>query len=100
MYGIIVVKTEYILPNFSSSNVFDSSCQQRIDDEIIVSNVADIQEIVTDLNANVPFFIDNKEKIEETISCLNEYNSTTNETCSVSLNPQTSADNDYISIAS
>ena len=40
--GVIVVKTEYIPSNLSSSNIFDSSCQQCIDDRITLNNVADI----------------------------------------------------------
>ena len=52
------------------------------------------------INVDIPIFIDdNEETIEEVASYLDEYSYIANETYLVSLNPQTSADNDCINIA-
>ena len=56
--------------------------------------------MLKDINVDIPIFIDDiEETIEEAASYLDEYSSIANETCLVSLNPQTSVDNDCITIA-
>ena len=100
LYLNVVVKTEIIPPHFSLSNVFDSSCEQSMNGDFVVNNVVHVQEMVKDINDAIPIFIDDKkETIEEAASYLDDYRSIANETCLVSLNPQTSVDNDCINIA-
>ena len=77
-----------------SPNVFDSLCQQNIDDSIVVGNVGDVQERVKNINANILIFIDAKVEIEKNASSLDEYSSIANETFLVSFNPETSVDKD------
>ena len=97
LYFNIVVKTESILPHLSPLNVFDDSCKQQIDNGFVVNNVVYVQEMLKDVNFDIPIFIDDKEEIiEEAASYSDEYSSIANETCLVSLNPQTSVDNDCI----
>ena len=99
-YCNIVVKTENIPPHLSLLNIFDNSCKQNIDDGFVVNNVDDVQEMLKDVNVNIPIFIDDKgETIEEAASYSDEYSSIANETCLVSLNRQTSVDNNCINIA-
>ena len=60
----------------------------------------DVQEIVKDINVDIPIFIDDKkETIEEAASYSDEHSSIVHETCLVSLKPQISVDNDCINIA-
>ena len=55
--------------------------------------------MVKDKNVDIPIFIDDKEEtIDEAASYSDEYSSIANETCLVSLNPQSSADNDCLNI--
>ena len=55
--------------------------------------------MLKDVNVDIPIFIDDKEEtIEEAASYSDEYSSIANETCLVSLNPQTSVDNYCIKI--
>ena len=56
----------------------------------------DVQEIVKDIKANIPIFIDDKEKMDKDSSYLEEYSSTADETCLVSLNSQSSVDDGCI----
>ena len=82
------------------SNVFDISCERNIDDGFIVNNVLDLQEMVNDINVDIPIFIgDTEEAIEEAASYSDEHSSIANATCLVSPNPQTCVDNDCINIA-
>ena len=56
--------------------------------------------MLKDVNVDISIFIDDKEEtIEEAASYSNKYSSIANETCLVSLNPQTSIDNDCIGTA-
>ena len=53
-----------------------------------------------DKEVDIFIFIDDKEEaIGKGLTYLNEYNYIGNETCLISLNPQTSVDNDCINIA-
>ena len=56
----------------------------------------DVQEIVKDIKANIPIFIDDKEKMDKDSSYLEEYSSTVDEMCLVSLNSQSSVDDGCI----
>ena len=95
------MKTENIPPHLSLLNVFDNSCKQNNDDGFVVNNAVDVQEMLKNVNADIPIFIDDKEEtIEEAASYSDEYTSIANETSLVSLDPQTSIDNDCINIAS
>ena len=78
-----------------SPNVFDSLCQQNIDDSIVIGNVGDVQERVKNINVNILIFIDAKVEIEKNASYLDEYNSIANETFLVSFNPETTVDKDW-----
>ena len=54
---------------------------QNIDDGFIVNNEVAFQEIVRDINVNIPIFLDDKEKeetIEEASNYLDEYSSIAN----------------------
>ena len=100
LYFNIVAKTENIHPHLSLLNVFDNSCKQNINDGFVVNNVVDVQELLKDVNVDILIFIDDKEEtIEEATSYSDEYSSIANETCLVSLNAQSSVDNDCINIA-
>lgn len=56
--------------------------------------------MVKDINVDVPIFTDDKEKsIVKAASYSEEYSYIANETYLLSLNPQTSVDNDWINIA-
>ena len=56
--------------------------------------------MLKDGNVDIPIFIDDKEEtIEKAESYSDEYSSIANETCLVSLNFQTSVDDDCINIA-
>ena len=60
----------------------------------------DVQEMLKDVNDDIPIFIDDKEEtIEAAASYSDEYSFIANKICLVSLNPQTNVDNDYINIA-
>ena len=97
----LIGTVEAMDPHFLFSNIFHSSCQQNIDDSIIVSNVVDGQEIVKHANANIPICIDDKEEIKKNAKCLDEYSSIADVTSLVSHNSQTSVDNnDCINIGS
>ena len=97
LYCNIVVKTENIPPHLSSSNVLDNSCKPNIDDSLVVNNVVNVQEILKDVNVDISTFIDGKEKtIEEAASYSDEYGFIANKTYLVSINHQTSIDNDCI----
>ena len=66
----------------------------------MVNNLVNIQDSMKDINVDIAIFINDKEEtIEGAASYLNEYGSIANETCLVSLNPQTSANNDCVNIA-
>ena len=81
LYCNIAVKTENIPPHFSSY-VFDNSCKQNIDDGFVVNNVVVAQEMLKDVNVDIPISIDDKvETIEEAASYSDEYSSIANETC-------------------
>ena len=62
LYHNIVVKTENIPPHLSSSNVFDNSSEQNINDGFVVNNGVDVQEIAKDINNGIPIFNDDKRK--------------------------------------
>ena len=97
LYYNIVVKTENIPPHLSSSNIFDNSCKPNIDDSLVVNNVVNVQEILKDVNVDISTFIDGKEEtIEEAASYSGEYGFIANKTYLVSINHQTSIDNDRI----
>ena len=60
----------------------------------------DVQEILNDVNVDIPTFIDDKkETIEKAANYSDEYSSIPNETCLLSLNTQPNFDNDCINIA-
>ena len=60
----------------------------------------DVQEMLKDVNDDIPIFIDDKEEtIEAAASYSDEYSSIANKISLVSLNPQTNVDNDCINIA-
>ena len=85
-YCNIVVNTKNIPTHLSSLNVFDNSCNQNIDDGFVVNSAVDVQEMLKDVNVDIPIFIDDKEEtIQEAASYSDDYSSIVNETCLVSL---------------
>ena len=43
----------------------DISCEQSIDDGFVVNNVVHVQEMLKDVNVNIPVFTDDKEETIE-----------------------------------
>ena len=69
LYGNIIVKTKKYNP---TSFVFDSSCNQNIDEGFVVNNAVDVQKMVQNIKVNNPIFIFDRQEIGEAVNCLDK----------------------------